>query len=193
MKHRTMFLVSSVLALFPCAAIGQTSHLDAANAFPGGVAAARCQYTQAEEACRILRTSGTTPPAESQSTETSPQAQISRPIPRPPLYRPPAGSYRYGYPGMWASDDNRVHTAVGALLGIGAGVGLAFGAYSDSNKRVVGSLIFGGFGALIGAGIGHRISAFHSYHRRRPWDGEFDQDATSRKQRQTSAGPAVGN
>ena len=96
----------------------------------------------------------------------------------------------YGYPGYWTQAGDSRHAAIGALIGLGAGVGLAVGAYSDPNKRVVGSLIFGGFGALIGAVVGRGIPA---YHRRRPWDDEDGEDASVKYRKPAATDARAGS
>ena len=116
-------------------------------------------------------------------------------MPGPPFYprRPPMRRPGYDYPGMLASPGDNRHAAIGALIGIGAGVGLAVGTSSDPNKRFVGSCIYGGFGALIGAMIGHGIPSLPAYHRRRPWDDEGDENASVKSRKTAVTDTGAGN
>jgi hypothetical protein len=169
-------------------AMPQTGDLHATYDLLPSIASARCQYTPADQAC-----AGLSQTSEAQRSDgSSTIAQFPRRMPGPPSrpHRPPMAHPRADYPGMWMEPNAR-HVAIGALLGAGAGVALAVGTSSDPNRRIVGSLIYGGFGALIGAMVAHPFPSFHS-RRRYAWPDEddADQDASAAPQHPAKSPPA---
>lgn len=127
------------------------------------VVLAHCQYAADNKVCGET-TAANPPDAPATIAQVGP--------PGPPFYpRRPMPRPRAGYSRPWPRTYEDHHSAIGALIGLGAGVGLACGTSSDPNKRVVGSLIFGGFGALIGAMVAHPLPAFRS-QRRYAWPNE---------------------
>jgi hypothetical protein len=109
------------------------------------IAAARSTYLRAE---------GT--PGKPSSDEDE-LAQFRRPARRP---APGRSQYprRAQYPTMWREGDGR-RTAIGALIGFGLGAAMGAKVNSDNHQGagVRAALVFGTFGGLFGAAIGHGI------------------------------------
>lgn len=71
---------------------------------------------------------------------------------------------------MWHQDSDGHHAAIGALIGfgIGAAVGAAFNQDQHTNARVGAPILFGAFGALIGAAVtGSHRWIYSGVHKRR--------------------------
>jgi hypothetical protein len=73
---------------------------------------------------------------------------------RRPLISPNVRYSRPRYATMWRQRGNGRHALIGALIGFGVGAAIGAKANKDPNARVSAPVLFGGFGALIGAGIG---------------------------------------
>lgn len=162
--------MKSMLAMTLFAAVATVSIASAQSETPlahdpsNAVATARCQYTKSDQSC---------------ADATIAQLGLR---PGPPFGPRPMPRVHPGYSSALPPTVEDRRAAIGALIGLGAGVGLACGVYSDNpNKRVVGSLIFGGFGALIGAMVAHPFPAFHT-RRTYSWPGNEDpeQEASAR-------------
>jgi hypothetical protein len=70
---------------------------------------------------------------------------------------PPAVRYPYpggAYGGMWRQPANKRHALIGALIGFGVGAAIGAKGNKDPHARVSAPVLFGSFGALIGAAIG---------------------------------------
>jgi hypothetical protein len=79
---------------------------------------------------------------------------LSEFVQRRPLISP---NVRYScprYAAMWRQRGNGRHALIGALVGFGVGAAIGAKANKDPHARVSAPILFGGFGALIGAGIG---------------------------------------
>ena len=90
--------------------------------------------------------------------------------------RPRLGYPQRTYPPRWGSGYPR-HAAIGALVGFG--LGAAFGAKANTDRHPgVGTraaLLFGTFGAMIGAVVGNGIGPVHSRKVYRRWPAEEDE------------------
>lgn len=73
---------------------------------------------------------------------------------RPPLVSPNVRYFHPSYTGMWRQKGNARHALIGALIGFGVGAAIGAKANKDPHARVSAPVLFGGFGGLIGAGIG---------------------------------------
>ena len=127
------------------------------------IAAARCQYTPADAACRPA--TGST---QTVGDENSEVAQAGRMPRRPPGRRPMA--YPARYPRYGEISGRRVAIGAAIGLGLGAAIGAKVGSNQPSGTAIKASFFFGGFGALIGAGIGS-MPPFQARNRqhRDPW------------------------
>ena len=190
-------LLLTTMLLLTSAAIAQTAVEQAAADLPAPVAAARCQYTPADAACLGSSESG----QATISTNDDTLAQLPRRIPGPPVRprRPPMGHPRGGYPGMWMPSGNGRHAAIGAIIGFGLGAALGAKANTDphAGATVRASLLFGTFGALLGALVSQDTPSFSRLQRPRgPWPDEPDENemasrpgmADSATSNQTSGG-----
>jgi hypothetical protein len=195
---KNLRIVALVLAvpILVSAALGQADTAQTASEAPSAaLAAARCQYTPAEESCHAL---SIPEPADNKTDDTTLQAQTPRHMPGPPFrpHRPMGGPrYRYpgnGQPGMWATEGNSRHAVIGGLIGFGLGAALGASADTNVRGRVAASLVVGSLGALIGAVAGYGVPSYHS-HNQRPWDDKTDEDASLKRKKQESTNPAVGD
>ncbi len=140
--HSLFVSLLLTLTALPCAWT-QTGEAQTANYRPPAkeILAARIPYTQhADLACC--------------SGGDQPLSELAQRSPLPLL--PPQMRYprRRGYGGMWRQPGNGRHALIGALIGFGIGAALGAKANQDRHARVLAPILFGGGGALIGAGIG---------------------------------------
>jgi hypothetical protein len=134
-----------ILSALPCAR-AQTEEGQTANNTPTAreVPAARSSYTQNADVTCCSRYGRT---ALAQRT----------PFPLVPYrIRYPRGrDYDgRGYEGTWRQTSNGRHVLIGALIGFGLGAALGAKGNQNPHSRVLAPVLFGGAGALIGAGIG---------------------------------------
>jgi hypothetical protein len=121
------------------------------------VTKARCQYTPNDPACQHQRQSNPRP-GQCRQSASCPSSCCSYGY--PPSSRPP----------LLLEPESGTHAAAGAIIGLGLGAALGAAKDGDAGSRFAGALVVGGFGALIGAIVGHGIPA-RPWHRRRPdWD-----------------------
>jgi len=174
MKYGTYF--SCVLVLFASTALAQSVNRQVANDLPTSVAAARCQYTPADEVCATLAESGT-----AQRTGDTTVAQVPRRIPGPAMRRPMMGRPRPAYPAMWRPEGSGRHALIGAVIGGALGTAVAL----RGNAGVRASFALGTVGAGIGAAMGFSIPSFPSGNPyRRGWPGRRwpdEDESASRK------------
>jgi hypothetical protein len=181
MKYGTF--LSSVFVLCASTALAQSSDRQIASDLPAPIAAARCQYTPADEVCATLRESG-----ETQGTDNATMAQFPRRSPGPLARQPTMGRPRAAYPGMWRSAGSGRHALIGALIGCGLGTAVAV----RGNAGVRASLAFGTLGAGIGAAMGFSIPSLPSrnpYRRGWPGRGWPDEDESASRIKPESAKP----
>ena len=125
-----------LLMLLPCAWAQTASDIPT-----GEKIAARSAHAQHED---IARCSG--------DGQTLSEFAQRRPVSLAPRgIRYPRGR---GYGGMWRQRGNGRHALIGALIGFGVGAAIGAKGNQDPHARVVAPVLFGGAGALIGAGIG---------------------------------------
>jgi hypothetical protein len=167
----SLLLVSSVLA--------QSGDREAANqlANQADITAARSRYVQTEDL--------SDGPSDGQA-----YAQLRRPSPRPSL--PPRIGYpQRGYPAMWRGGSPK-HAAIGALIGfgLGAALGAKFNTDHHGGAGVKAALLFGTFGALIGATAGNSFGPMHHrgvYRRRCPAEDELGSRPKAVRTEQTAS------
>ena len=155
MKHLQVIAALLAPLLVISSALSQTGnrevHDQATN--HAEIATARSRYVQAD-----LQTED----VAGRPSGGEAYAQSRRPGPRPPM-RPRLGYPQRTYPPRWGSGYPR-HAAIGALVGFG--LGAAFGAKANTDRHPgVGTraaLLFGTFGAMIGAVVGNGIGPVHS-------------------------------
>jgi hypothetical protein len=156
-----LLLVSSVLA--------QAGDQEVADqvANQAEITAARSRYLQTED----LSGGPSDRQAYPQSRRPSPQSSL-----------PPRTGYPpRGYPARWSGGSPK-HAAIGALIGfgLGAALGAKFNTDHHDGAGVKAALLFGTFGALIGATVGNSFGPMHHravYRRRWPAEGELGSNA----------------
>ena len=178
-------VVSFLLAVsLGCAAQSVESKKDPSSV---RVTAARCQYTPDDRACK--EPSADQPSSSSNSRQNSPHCP-SDPSDSCRDYYP-----RPTHPPFIFAPESGTHAAAGVLIGFGLGAAAGAARDGDGGTRFVSAMFVGGFGALIGAVIGHGIPshAFRRHHRR---DEDLEDDVAIRPLRpvptQTS-GTAAGS
>jgi hypothetical protein len=107
-------------------------------------------------------------------------AQLARR--RPGAQYPSRGGYPgRGYPSAWNSAGNARHTLIG--LAIGFGLGAALGAKGNKDQHpgaeVRAAVLFGAFGGLIGAAIGHGAPPFYARNGRHHRESSADEEASN--------------
>ncbi|SRR5258708_1376328 len=133
------------------------------------IAVARSRYTQAENTFPDMSESA---PTEQAGPDNETLAQLARRRPGAPY--PRRGGYPgRGYPSAWSSQGDGRHVLIGAAIGFG--LGAAMGAKVNTNPypgtEVRAAVLFGAFGGLIGAAIGHGVPSLYARngrHRREP-------------------------
>jgi len=163
-----LFLLSIPLA---SAAQSVDSHQDQPST---RVAAARCQYATADNAC--VQAGAHQSSSESHGNHNGSPCQpvpCSRPSRCCPGYYP-----RPSPPPFVFEPESGTHAAAGALIGFGLGAAAGAAKDGDAGTRFVAAVFVGGFGALVGAVIGHGIpsNAFHKHHR---WDEDLEDDVAA--------------
>jgi hypothetical protein len=164
-KKSAGFALALFIAIATAASAQTSDTLDTNN--PRQLAA-RCAYTPSEDGCNNLGRSD-------QNTDAHQMAQAQF----------PGGGQRFGSPRMprpygrppnaYTAYDDGHHTAIGGLIGFGAGFALGAGVNHNSSSRVGSGLIAGALGAVFGAAIGHSIATFpHAAFRRHKWSHEED-------------------
>jgi hypothetical protein len=156
MKKLQIALVLLALPIVCTAASGQSSGTAPERPSPR-VIEPHCQYT------------GNDPVWQYQTQSNPRPGQCRKPGPCPS----PCCSYGYpppSHPPFLFEPENGTHAAAGALIGLGLGAALGAAKDGHAGSRFAGALVVGGFGALIGAIVGHGIVA-RPRHRRHPdWD-----------------------
>jgi hypothetical protein len=110
-------------------------------------------------------------------------AQLARRRPGAP--HPTRGGYGgRGYPAAWSSPGNARHTLIGLAIGFGLGAALGAKGNQDSHPgaEVRAAVLFGAFGGLIGAAIGHGAPSFYARngrHHRESSNESGDEVATN--------------
>jgi hypothetical protein len=167
MRHPQAFTSLFALLLMVSSALAQAGNLELADQSTDQVdiAAARSRYLQSDDYL-----SGGPSAGEARSPVRHP-----RPV-RPPASR--AGYPQGGYSAMWGGGNPR-HATIGALIGFGLGAAIGAKVNSDNHGRigVRTAILFGSFGALIGAVAGSSFEPMHyrsAYRRRSLTEGKVE-------------------
>jgi hypothetical protein len=175
----------ALLVLLLVAIPGQTQdHKSTNDVAPSReIAVARSQYTQAENVFPDISESA---PSEQPGPDNITLAQLSRRRPVAPF--PRRGGYpARNYPNMWNSEGDARHVLIGAVVGFGLGAALGAKANTDQHAGVGASLLFGTFGGLIGAAVGHGARTFQARNGHRHQEPSGDEVASdSNRTRQST-------
>jgi hypothetical protein len=197
---KTQRIISFLLAaplLTALSALAQTNETKEPEDLPTSIAAARCQYTPTDTACHEAVDSGQ-PESDSEATESGSDATLAqrpRRMPGPPMRRRPM-AYPRPYSSVGMGTGRR--TAIGAAIGFGLGAAIGAKAVSRSSATtgttIKASVLIGGLGALVGAGIGSMPPPFQARNRHRhgPWhDRQADDEDESSDGKQNPEAPAT--
>jgi hypothetical protein len=164
MKNLKIFtsLLAAIL-LLGSSALPQTSDSQNSRGQDNSIAAARCRYTPADDACAGLSDHSR---ARRGADDDTTLAQIPRPVPGRPHMLMKAGPM---------PEPSLRHAAIGGLIGFVLGV------THPSDNTVRGHLALGMLVGLIGAGLGAGIPSHPHYANPRGRWPEDDEEATHSK------------
>jgi len=171
MKNLRIALFLLAVPIAYTAAFAQASSTPPERPSPR-VTQAHCQYTPSDPACQHLR----------QPNPSSGQCRQAARCPSPCCDYPPTR------PPFVYDSNYSTHAGTGALIGFGIGAAAGAARDGDSGTRFVSAMLVGGFGALIGAAIGHGIPARPWRHHRPAWDDPNENAANPRPNSQGATG-----
>jgi len=119
-------------------------------------------------------------PNQPTASDNATLTQLSSRRPSPPF--PHRGGYpRSAYPGMWMPEGSGRHAVIGAVVGFGLGAALGAKANTDQHAGATAraSVLFGSFGALLGAVAGHGFPSLQARNRRRSPGSAGDDELAS--------------
>jgi len=193
MKNLKLLMsLAATMLLLGSSALPQTSDSQTSSAHANLIAAARCQYTPADNACAVLSDSAE---ARRSAQDDTTLAQLPRRGPGR-TFPTRAGYPPSTYPRRSMGVGNGRHAAIGAIIGFGLGAALGAKANKDQHPGATlrFSLLLGTFGAAMGALIAQGAPPFSRLqHPRGPWS-DADEVASGPKTanpdgpQQTSAG-----
>ena len=175
----TFFLVSLAASLlFGGAVVAQTQTRPSAlhMAAPDTIAVSTNNSAQPGDLANAV--DNPTPNKLSESDHET-LAQLARR--RPGGLYPRRGGYAgCGYPSAWSSPGNGRRVLIGAAIGFG--LGAAMGAKANTSpypgSEVRAAVLFGAFGGLIGAAIGHGAPPFYARNGRHHRESSEDEEAS---------------
>ena len=168
---RKFFISSLLISLLVPFAKAQTTAASSPES-DSRVAAARCRYSPTDPASvEVARTSPPVP-----QTPSVKAAQCQHRCPWPPRRGYPQAPSRPSSPPYLFQPEYGTHAGAGAIIGLLVGAGTAAGAVQDGRSRFVAGVFGGGFGALVGAVIGHGIPGSHWSHRHHYPDPDDDEE-----------------